>query len=150
MALGQNLALLPGGFHEAALFTHGKYKCFVKKRMGFIKYSLQYGYKIRPVFCFGEERTFWTCNWFEGFRMKLAAMNMPPVIFGSLWGILPFPNIDIAVVVGEPLVLPRIENPSKEEVAKWHGVYVERLEKLFKENRGKYAVEGEEAVLELQ
>jgi hypothetical protein len=50
MSTGQNVSLLPGGFHSASLLKHGAYRCYVLKRKGFIKYSLQYGYKVRPCF----------------------------------------------------------------------------------------------------
>jgi 2-acylglycerol O-acyltransferase 2 len=147
MKKGTNIALLPGGFHEAALFTRGKYKVFIKKRTGFIKYALQYGYTIRPTFCFGEEKTYYTCNKMEAFRMFLANYNIPPVWFASFWTILPSPNLTMNVVVGEELVLPTIENPTKEEVSKWHEVYVERLVDVFEKNKKEYGEE--DGVLEI-
>jgi 2-acylglycerol O-acyltransferase 2 len=103
---------------------------------------------VRPVFCFGEEKTYWTSNVLEGFRMKLAERNIPPVFFLSKFGCLPFDDLDMTVVVGEPIKMPKIEKPSKEDVAKWHAVYVKALEDLFESNKAEYA--SEDAVLELQ
>ncbi|GMI41838.1 hypothetical protein TrCOL_g3719 [Triparma columacea] len=149
MSTGQNVSLLPGGFHSASLLKHGAYRCYVLKRKGFIKYSLQYGYKVRPCFSFGEEKTYWTLNWFEKARMNLlAARNIPPVWFLGKYGILPFDNIDITLVVGEAIQLPKIEKPTKEDVDKYHALYVAGLRKVFDENKKDYATE--DAILELQ
>lgn len=35
-----------GGFQEATLYTRGHHKIFLKSRKGFIKYALQFGYKV--------------------------------------------------------------------------------------------------------
>ena len=43
MKHGSNLALLPGGFEEVALYKRGEYAVYLKKRKGFIKYALQHG-----------------------------------------------------------------------------------------------------------
>mmetsp|Transcript_67139 Transcript_67139/g.212528 ORF Transcript_67139/g.212528 Transcript_67139/m.212528 type:complete len:201 (+) Transcript_67139:1643-2245(+) len=41
MREGANLAILPGGFDEAALFKRGEHRVFIKERKGFVKYALQ-------------------------------------------------------------------------------------------------------------
>lgn len=40
MKEGNTIALLPGGFEEATLTSNTKERVFIKKRKGFIKYSL--------------------------------------------------------------------------------------------------------------
>ena len=40
------------------------------------------------------------------------------------------------VIVGKPLDLPRIENPSSQEIEHWHGVYVEKLKCLVRDYGG--------------
>jgi hypothetical protein len=41
-------------------------------------------------------------------------------------------------VVGDPLVLPKISKPSREEVKLWHDKYIASLVKLFEENKEDY------------
>jgi len=55
MAEGKSsLALLPGGFQEATLCSHGKDRVYVKKRAGFVKCCLMRGHSIVPCYTFGE------------------------------------------------------------------------------------------------
>lgn len=51
---GENFGLIPGGFEEATLNTTKENRLYLKKRKGFMKYALKYGYKIYPSFVFGE------------------------------------------------------------------------------------------------
>ena len=115
---------------------------------GFVKYALQYGYALRPAFCFGEESTYLTLNFFERFRLKhLAGNNVPPVLFMGKYGVLPFDNHEMTVVIGPPIQSPVVENPTKEDVEKYHNLYVEGLRRVFDENKKEYATE--DAKLEL-
>ena len=115
---------------------------------GFVKYALQYGYALRPAFCFGEESTYLTLNLLERFRLKyLAGNNVPPVLFLGKYGVLPFDNHEMTVVVGSSIQCPFVENPTKEDVEKYHSLYVEGLRRVFDENKKEYATE--DATLEL-
>ena len=58
MARGESVALTVGGFQEATLMVHGKDRGAIRAPMGFLKYCLQYGYRVHPVYTFGES---WTC-----------------------------------------------------------------------------------------
>ena len=49
--------------------------------------------------------------------------------------LLPRGTVDMRIVVGPPIVLPKIEKPTKEEVKKWHDTYVAALVKLFDEHK---------------
>lgn len=50
----ENIGLVPGGFEEATVFSHKEYRIFNNNRKGFIKYAIEYGYCIHPVFVFNE------------------------------------------------------------------------------------------------
>jgi len=147
----RNVALLPGGFEEATLAAHGRHRIFLRNRRGFVKYALQFGYALSPVYVFGEERTYGTFRWLTGLRMRLCALKVPAVVFYGrpLVPFLPFRDIPLTVVVGKPLQLPRIEAPTAEDVARWHGAYCDALEALFERHKGKYAAEGAGARLEV-
>ena len=62
---------------------------------------------------------------------------------------MPDNNIDVTVVIGKPLVLPHISEPTNEDVAKYHELYMATMKALFDKHKGKYAYDGEKAVLEL-
>ncbi|RYG41473.1 hypothetical protein EON68_03045 [archaeon] len=44
----------------------------------------------------------------------------------------------IAWAAGDPLEVPRIENPSAADIDKYHALYTEALEKLYNTNKDKY------------
>jgi len=139
MSKSKNIALLPGGFEEATLYRRGKHRVYIKKRTGFVKYALQYGYTIHPVYSFGEETTYSSFPYFVEARLWLNKMKIPAVLF---WGrtfipILPKPG-KFLTVFGDGIRLPQIEKPSREDVSKWHGVYISKLKDLFEEYRVKF------------
>lgn len=42
--------------------------------------------------------------------------------------------------MGEPLAVPKVENPSRELVDRYHELYISALLKLFDENKTKYGL----------
>ena len=140
-SIGDHLALPPGGFEEATLSCQGKDRAYIKKRVGFIKLALQHGYNVVPVYAFGENQTFWNLQGFWKFRLWMNSLGMPAiVIFGSwLFPLMPKRHsLGLTVVVGEPLVLPTIPNPTREEVTLWHDKYIASLTRLFEEHKEDY------------
>lgn len=149
MATGANVALLPGGFEEATLYKHGVHRMYIKNRQGFIKYALQYGYSIQLGYVFGEELCYWTVKIWPKLMLWLNKFKIPGVVFIGKFFFLPNPDVDMVVVVGKPLELPHIENPTKEDVDKYHKLYMDKMTELFNKFKEKYAKEGEKAVLHL-
>lgn len=62
---------------------------------------------------------------------------------------MPNDDMDFNVVVGKAIQLPQIENPSVEDVDKYHKIYLEKYHELFNKFKGKYAADGEAAELEI-
>lgn len=145
----ENIALLPGGFQSAALLENGKHRCFVRQRKGFIKYALQHGSSVRPCYSFGEEETYYTLNWFERFRLRLANYNIPAMMFVSPLLYLPNPNTRLVTVCGEPIQFPMIESPTTETVDLWHQTYMTALQSLFDSYKSKFVSSDAKVVLEL-
>ena len=54
----RSLAIIPGGFEEATLHCQGVDRVYMKKRWGLVKYALQNGYAMVPIFAFGERDTY--------------------------------------------------------------------------------------------
>jgi hypothetical protein len=137
MAAGTNVALLPGGFEEATIQSFGVESVYIKKRKGFIKYALQYGYRVHPCYTFGECDSFITFTAFKKFRLWLNTFKLPAVLFiGSVFcPLFPRSSTSINTFIGEPIVFPRIQSPSPEDVNKWHGTYIVALEALFDKHK---------------
>jgi hypothetical protein len=56
----------------------------------------------------------------------------------------------MTIMVGNAIEFPKLgEEISKEEVDKYHKMVSDAFVKLFEENKGKYALDGEKAKLEM-
>lgn len=150
MEKGKNIAFIPGGFEEATRYEYNKYKIYINNRKGFIKYVLKFGYNINPVFVFGEEKTYKTlfvsfCQWIGSFTNKY---NIPSVIFYGKWFTpLPLNDFELNIVVGKQINFPKINDPSNEEIDKYHNLYKTEVIELFKRNVSKYGTKDSELIL---
>jgi len=137
MAQHLNVAFIPGGFQDATCMVYGEHSTVMKDRKGFIRYALEYGYRVHPVYTFGESETFYTCSALLRFRLWLNRFGIPAVlVFGFRW--LPFVprwQPELLTAVGEPVELPKIQNPTPADVDKWHGAYVKALQTLFDDKK---------------
>ena len=142
MATGEVLAILPGGFEEASLAQPGKDRVYIKKRAGFLKYALQNGYKVFPVYTFGEVDTYSTIGGGFELRHALNKYGIPTVLFMGFLGIFPRCDVQLHTVIGEAVQLPKMPECTEDDVEKYHLQYIEALTKVFDNNKGKYAPEG--------
>lgn len=110
---------------------------FIKQRKGFIKYALQYGYRVYPGYNFGEERTYRSWNAAENVRLWLNRWKVPAVVFCGKWYCFFLPNHDVAIktVVGPALVLPVLPEPTDAQITHYHDVYIKRLVSLFDKHK---------------
>ncbi|XP_053992448.1 diacylglycerol O-acyltransferase 2-like [Hylaeus volcanicus] len=140
----RSIAIIPGGWHEGTLHTQTKDRLYIRKRQGFIKYALQYGYTITPSYGFGERETYWNISGAYNFRFRLNDYGILTVLpFGQWWcPILPYSE-KLHVVIGSPIQLPHIQNPTSENVHYWHSIYISEMVNLY--NRYKYIFYGQEA-----
>jgi len=46
---GRNVGLIPGGFEEATIMKRGVERVYLRRRKGFVKYALRYGYNLHPA-----------------------------------------------------------------------------------------------------
>uniref|UniRef100_A0A8U8B498 Uncharacterized protein n=1 Tax=Geospiza parvula TaxID=87175 RepID=A0A8U8B498_GEOPR len=104
-----------------------------------------------PVFSFGENELFLQVPNPPGSRLRrlqgrlqrLLGVALPLFhargVFQYSFGLLPFRR-PIHTVVGAPLELPRVPQPSAEQVELWHGRYRQRLRELFEEHKGRFGV----------
>jgi len=137
MKAGENVSIIPGGFQDAVVHTYDKDVIALKRRKGFIKYCLQYGYRVHPIYTFGESTTYHTFTGLRSLRWKVSEYNVPMIAFFGwrFFPMLPRPEAKIMTYVGNGIDMPQISEPTSADVDQWHKKYMEELSRLFKEKR---------------
>ena len=62
---------------------------------------------------------------------------------------MPDDDIDFTAFIGNVIKLPHIEDPTHEDVDKYHAIYIQAYRDIFNNNKEKYAADGKDAVLEI-
>ncbi|XP_050440927.1 2-acylglycerol O-acyltransferase 2-A-like [Adelges cooleyi] len=155
---GNVAVLMVGGVTEAFQSYPGPVHIVVNKRKGFVRVALKTGASLVPVFSFGENNAYEKYEvaadsvWHK--LLKFINWKSDRVVpngrgfFQYTFGIMPR-RCSIVTVVGKPIDLPKISNPTKEEIDKYHKMYVTELTKLFEEHKNKYSTYPEEMNLVL-
>ncbi|XP_075291582.1 diacylglycerol O-acyltransferase 2-like [Opisthocomus hoazin] len=149
---GNAVAIVIGGAAESLSCRPGVTTLILKNRKGFVRMALQHGAYLVPSFSFGENDLFRQVVFEEGSWMRSIQkrfqkmMGFAPCVFYGRGltsvrsrGFLPYAR-PITTVVGEPVTVPKIEDPSCETVDMYHEMYVRSLLKLFEENKTKYGL----------
>ncbi|XP_055986129.1 diacylglycerol O-acyltransferase 2-like protein 6 [Sorex fumeus] len=152
---GNAVIVVVGGAAESLLCRPGASTIILKNRKGFVRLALKTGAYLVPSYSFGENEvynqvTFPEGTWkrffqkkFQDTFKKILGLNFCTFHGRGLtrgsWGFLPF-NRPITTVVGEPLPVPRIKDPDKKTVDKYHALYISALQKLFDEHKVQYGV----------
>ena len=133
---GISIYLVPGGATEALYSAPDSDTLVLKKRLGFVRLALQHGASIVPVFSFNETNTF------AQFSSSNALLNRLKAQFQAIFGIsLPLiknvipRRVPVTSVCGEPLHLPRIEQPSDDETRRYLDLYIAKLQALYEQHK---------------
>ncbi|KAJ8946387.1 hypothetical protein NQ318_011793 [Aromia moschata] len=152
---GHVCVLMVGGAAEAYYCKPGNYRLILKNRKGFVKVALKNGTPLVPVLSFGETDLF---DQLEGSRLRTIQetlrkwIGLAPVLpvgrgfFQYTFGIIPRRS-PVTTVVGQPLEVPKIENPTREEVELYHEKFVAKLVEMFEEQKYNYLEKPEEKKL---
>lgn len=65
------VGLIVGGAREAFISVPNMYKCYLKKRKGFIRIALQTGASLVPAISFGENETYEIIDYESGSWVRL-------------------------------------------------------------------------------
>lgn len=149
---GNFLVIVIGGATEALEANPGKFILNLHKRKGFVKIALQYGAHLVPVYSFGENDLFLQMRsekrlWVKNLQLKLTKLLgfSPPIfhgrgIFNYTFGIMPFRR-PINTVVGKPIAVRLIKEPTQEDIDEYHKKYLTSLQNLFEEYKGQYGID---------
>lgn len=148
---GNLLVVIVGGAQEALDARPGAYTLLLKNRKGFVRLALMHGTPLIPIFSFGENNVFdqventqgsWL-RWGQNRLQKIMGISLPLFhgrgIFQYSFGLIPYRR-PITTVVGKPIEVQQIENPSKEQVDQLHQRYMEELCNLFEAHKLNYNV----------
>jgi 2-acylglycerol O-acyltransferase 2 len=147
---GKSVAIVIGGAAESLDARPKTNDLTLKKRKGFVKIALQSGASLVPVFCFGENDLFHQVSNPKGSDIRTKQEEMiktlgfaVPLFFGRgifqySFGLVPIRK-PLVAVFGKAIDLPKIENPTLEEVQKYHTIYLEALSELYHRHKGLYA-----------
>ena len=125
-----SIVLYTGGIAELFKCSETEEKLFLLQRKGFIKLALREGADIVPMYFFGNT-TVLTIPKVPFLETISRAMQMSITIFWGRWG-LPIPRPHkVLYVRGKPLGLPRIANPTDEQVTEWHTKYCKEVQRIF-------------------
>ncbi|KAB0800415.1 hypothetical protein PPYR_06155 [Photinus pyralis] len=147
---GGNVVIISvGGASEAMHSKPGQYTLVLKNRKGFVKLALETGSPLVPVLSFGEPDLLDQLPNPIGSKMRAfqewakKRMGYAPIIpkgrgiFQNSFGILPKQK-PVTTVVGPPLDVQKIDNPSPEEISIVHQKFVDHLVEFFEQHKHKY------------
>ncbi|XP_050296536.1 2-acylglycerol O-acyltransferase 1-like [Anthonomus grandis grandis] len=143
---GHVCVLMPGGSQEIYYSKPGHYRIILNRRKGFIRLALKSGTAIVPVLSFGEIDLFdqmkgTTYKIFQEFVRKWTGFTLVvPVgrgFFQYTFGLVPRRK-PVHLVVGSQMEVPKIENPSPEQVEEYHAKFVQHLQRTFEEEKFRY------------
>ncbi|XP_018568259.1 2-acylglycerol O-acyltransferase 2-like [Anoplophora glabripennis] len=155
---GHVCVLMVGGAAEAYNCKPGNYKLVLEKRKGFVKLALKNGTPLVPVLSFGETDLF---DQLEGLRLRNLQeslrkwIGLAPVVpigrgfFQYSFGIIPRRS-KVTTVVGLPIEVPKIEDPTREQVDQYHAEFVKRLTQMFDEQKYNYLEKPEDKRLVIE
>ncbi|MBZ3884679.1 2-acylglycerol O-acyltransferase 3 [Sciurus carolinensis] len=149
---GQAVVILIGGAQEALHAVPGEHCVTLRKRKGFVRLALRHGASLVPVYSFGENDIFRLKAFAAGSWQHLCQVTFKrlvgfsPCIFwgrglfsASSWGLLPF-AVPITTVVGQPIPVPQCPSPTEKQVDHYHTLFIEALEQLFEDHKGRCGV----------
>uniref|UniRef100_A0A8P4KQS1 Acyltransferase n=1 Tax=Dicentrarchus labrax TaxID=13489 RepID=A0A8P4KQS1_DICLA len=158
---GNAVVIVVGGAAESLQCAPGMNSVTLKNRKGFVRLALQKGSDLVPVYSFGENDAYKQVIFEEGTYWRYLQRRLQKILgfapclfhgcglfFGNTWGIVPYCN-PITTIVGEPITVPKIEDPTEEMVELYHAMYIKSLQCLFDKYKTRFGLK-ESDVLHIQ
>ncbi|VDL77326.1 unnamed protein product [Nippostrongylus brasiliensis] len=148
---GQALVIAVGGAEEALDAHPGTHKLTLLSRKGFVKEALRSGASLVPSYSFGENDLYVQIDnpkgslvrRFQTWIKDATGVSVPFFqgrgLFQLTFGFLPFRR-PVDTVVGAPIPVPKVLEPSDEEVNHYHKLYCDALTDLFDKHKTQFRV----------
>jgi len=140
---GNAVVIVVGGAAESLNCAPGMNCVTLKNRKGFVKLALQQGSDLVPVYSFGENDVYQQVIFEEGTWWRLAQkklqklLGIAPCLFHGCgffsrdsWGLVPYSK-PITTIVGEPITVPKVAEPTQDVIDMYHAMYIKSLRSLF-------------------
>ncbi|KAM8954312.1 diacylglycerol O-acyltransferase 2-like [Pelodytes ibericus] len=150
---GNAVVIVVGGAAESLSCEPGVTTLILSRRRGFVRLALENGADLVPSFSFGENDLYQQIHFAEGSIFRAAQCKFqklfgfaPCFFYGrgltscQSKGFLPYSR-PITTVIGEPVTVPQIKDPSPQTIDQYHDMYKRSLLKLFHEHKTKYGLE---------
>ena len=117
-----------GGGRECKYSGIGKTNLIINKRLGFFKLALETGRPVVPIYTFGEN------NFFNAFNVQNFFLFELFHRLTGLWfplGYFSFKKTKIITVIGDPIFVNKVENPTTKDIINLQNKYKKNLVELF-------------------
>jgi 2-acylglycerol O-acyltransferase 2 len=151
---GNAVLVVPGGAAEALDARPGTHSLTLNKRQGFFRIALQHGASLVPIYSFGENDLYVQAGNEEGtllrriqdIFLKYAGFATPffsgAGSTGTAIPMNPIPSrVPIITIVGDPIMVPLIADPTNEDIQKIRFQYIAKLQEMFAQFADTYAPE---------
>jgi hypothetical protein len=135
---GESIAVSAGGMREM-LYEH---TALLKRRRGIFKMALETGTPLVPVISVGDTRLWeivklpvWIQDILEPYDLCIPIPTLKSI--QKCLGILQYPLKDpIHSIIGEPILVPKHENPKESDIDDLRSRYIEALQKMYLKETG--------------
>eukprot|EP00759_Apiculatamorpha_spiralis_P049286 PhF_6_TR44215/c0_g1_i1/m.67912 len=135
----RSFILVPGGQAEMRESrSEDNDLILITRHKGFVRLALQYGVPLVPMFSFGEVDLMDNVRWpsVQQWFVTKIGFNYPHFPYGRWW--LPLPRRHkVTLVIGHPIEVPLVEDPTPAIIDKYHEQYYRSLAELFEANKAK-------------
>ncbi|XP_074651957.1 2-acylglycerol O-acyltransferase 1-like [Tubulanus polymorphus] len=141
---GTAVIIAVGGAYEVLDAHPGTMILTLQKRKGFIKIALKQGASLVPVLNYGDNDQLEQFSNPPGSTLRRiqdamysVARTAPTWLYGTKYGLADYKPIN--TVVGKPIDVEKVENPSEDQINELHAEYIRALNELFTETKDEYS-----------
>lgn len=132
-----SIGIVVGGAAES-LYTGTNDTTLILKRHGFIRLALETNSDIIPIFSFGENQLYKQTflqksiiNHIQKYMIRIFGFTIP-FVYGSPTSLFLLPyRQPITTIVGKPIYVTKITNPTQQDIENLHTIYCKKLKELF-------------------
>jgi 2-acylglycerol O-acyltransferase 2 len=156
LSRGESIMIVVGGARESLEAHPETMVLTIIERKGFVRVALRSGAALVPVLSFGENEIFAQLPNPKGSRLRRlqdGILRWFGYTLPSFWGLGSFPLLcpalgigsfqyglipyrrPMTVVVGEPIDVPHVLDPSPELVDEYHAKYLGALQRMYEESK---------------